>query len=61
MNQELIEADFLRELAEIEAESMGWQPLEQGVYLHKGSDDTEVVITGQATPAMAGMNVLWVV
>jgi hypothetical protein len=30
-------------------------------YLHKGSDDTEVVITGQATPEMAGMNVLWVV
>ncbi len=56
-----IEADFLRELAEIEAESMGWLPLEPGVYLHKGSDDTEVVITGQATPAMAGMNVLWVV
>jgi len=56
-----LEPDFLRELAEIEAESMGWQPLEQGVYLHKGSDDTEVVITGQATTAMAGMNVLWVV
>ncbi len=55
------EADFLRELAEIEVEAMGWQPLEQGVYLHKGSDDTEVVITGQATTAVAGMNVLWVV
>jgi len=27
MNQEHIEVDFLRELAEIEAESMGWQPL----------------------------------
>ncbi len=56
-----LEADFLRELAEIEVESMGWQPLEQGVYLHKGSDETEVLITGQATPEMAGMNVLWVV
>lgn len=54
-------ADFLRELAEIEAESIGWIPLEPGVYFHKGSDDTEVVITGQATAEMAGMNELWVV
>jgi len=56
-----IEADFQRELAEIEAESLGWTPLEPGVYLHKGSDDMEVVITGQATAEMAGINVLWVV
>jgi len=56
-----LEADFLRELAEIEAESMGWTPLEAGVYFHQGSDDTEVVITGQATAEMAGMNVVWVV
>ena len=56
-----LDSDFLRELAEIEAESMGWQPLESGVYLHKGSDDTEVVITGQATAEMAGVNVVWVV
>jgi hypothetical protein len=55
------EADFLRELAEIEAEGMGWMPLEPGVYFHQGSDDTEVVITGQATTAMAGVNVVWVV
>lgn len=40
---------------------MGWQPLEPGVYLHKGSDDTEVVITGQASAEMAGVNVVWVV
>jgi hypothetical protein len=33
-----IEADFWRELAEIEAESMGWTPLEPGVYFHKGLD-----------------------
>lgn len=55
-----LESDFLRELAEIEVESMGWQLLEPGLYFHKGSDDTEVVITGQATTAMAGMTVLWV-
>jgi hypothetical protein len=40
---------------------MGWQPLEPGVYFHQGSDDTEVVITGQAKAEMAGMNVVWVV
>jgi len=56
-----LEADFLRELAEIEAEGMGWTPLEPGVYFHQGSDDTELVITGQATAEMAGMSVVWVV
>ena len=56
-----IEADFQRELAEIEAESMGWTSFDPGVYFHKGLDDTEVVITGQATTAMAGLNVVWVV
>ncbi len=56
------QADFQRELAEIEVESMGWQPLEQGVYLHvSDANAAEVVITGQATTEMAGMNVLWVV
>lgn len=41
------EADFLRELAEIEAESIGWQPLEQGAYLHVGDENaTEVLIVG---------------
>jgi hypothetical protein len=56
-----IEVDFWRELAEIEAESMGWQALDDGVYLHVGSDQAVVEITGCATPAMAGCNVLWVV
>ena len=55
------QADFQRELAEIEVESMGWQLLEPGVYFHKGLDDTEVVITGQATAEMAAVNVMWVV
>lgn len=41
------EADFLRELAELEAESIGWQPLEQGAYLHVEDDQaTEVLIVG---------------
>lgn len=56
-----IEADFWRELAEIEAESIGWQALGDGAYLHLGSDRPEIEITGQATAAMATANVLWVV
>jgi hypothetical protein len=57
-----IQADFESELAEIAAESMGWQQLDAGVYLHAGDDDaTEVLITGQATAAMAGLVVVWLV
>ena len=41
------EAVFLRELAELEAESMGWQPLEPGAYLHVEDDQaTEVLVVG---------------
>ena len=42
-----LEADFQRELAEIEAESIGWQPLEPGAYLHVEDDQaTEVLMAG---------------
>ena len=42
-----IEADFQRELAEIEAESMGWKPLEPGVYLHvSDANAAEVLVVG---------------
>ena len=54
-----IEADFWRELAEIEAESIGWHALGNGAYLHIGSDQPVIEITGQATAAMATTNVLW--
>ena len=42
-----IEADFQRELALLEAESLRWTPLEPGVYLHV-SDETaiEVLVVG---------------
>ena len=56
-----LQADFLRELAEIEAESMGWIPLDDGAYLHVGSEDGVVEIVGLADAGMAGANVLWVV
>ncbi len=55
-----IEADFWRELAEIEAESIGWLPLDAGCYLHVGADQPVVHVVGMATAAMAGSNVLWV-
>lgn len=42
-----LEADFLRELVEIEAESIGWQPLEPGAYLHVSDEEaTEVLVVG---------------
>ena len=42
-----IEADFMRELAEIEAESLGWTPLEPGVYLRVSDENaTEVLVVG---------------
>lgn len=49
-----IEADFWQELAEIEAESLGWQPLEPGVYLHISDDQaTEVLVVGMAQAGAA--------
>jgi hypothetical protein len=43
----MYEADFLRELALIEAESMGWMLLEEGVYLHVSDENaTEVLVVG---------------
>lgn len=56
-----IEADFWRELAEIEAESLGWIALDDRCYLHTGSTQLVIDVVGQATPGMAGANVLWVV
>ena len=60
-NHDQLQADFLRELAEIEAESMGWIPLDDGAYLHLGSDEEAVEIVGFADSGMAGANVLWIV
>ena len=55
-----IQNDFVRELAEIETESMGWIPLDEGAYLHVGSEDGVVEIVGLADAGMAGANVLWI-
>ena len=56
-----IETDFQRELAEIEAESMGWTQLEDGVYLHvSDAIVTEVLVVGVARIDMQAANLLWV-
>jgi hypothetical protein len=36
----LIEVDFWEELAQIQAESIGWIPFDKGAYLHLGSDES---------------------
>ena len=51
----------LSELPQLEIESMGWIPLDDGVYLHLGSEDGVVEIVGLADAGMAGANVLWIV
>ena len=57
-----IEVDFWAELAQIQAESIGWIPLEDGVYLHVRDDNaTEVLVVGLARADMQSSNVLWVV
>lgn len=51
----------LPELAAIEAESVGWQPLGDNAYLHVGDPEGEVItVVGVPDAGMAGMNVLWV-
>lgn len=55
-----IEADFWRELKEIEAEALGWQELGPGSYLHTGSgDDSTIEVVGLPSANMAGLQVLW--
>jgi hypothetical protein len=48
------------ELAQIQAESIGWIPIEVGVYLHVGSDEPVIQVVGLVKEEMAGGNVLWV-
>ena len=54
-----IEEDFWTELAQIKAESIGWIPLEEGAYLHIGSDAPFIQVVGIAKEDMASSNVLW--
>ena len=54
-----LEQDFWAELAQIQAESIGWIPLDEGAYLHVGSDAPVIQVVGNAKAEMAGGNVLW--
>ncbi len=54
-----IEEDFRAEPAQIQAESIGWIPLEEGAYLHIGSDEPVIQVVGIAKAEMSGSNVLW--
>jgi hypothetical protein len=56
-----IESDFWAELAQIQAESIGWIPLEEGVYLHVSDENApEVLVVGLAHADMQSSNVLWI-
>lgn len=51
----------LADLAVIEAESIGWLPMDAGAYLHVGDPEGDVItVTGVPDVGMAGMNVLLV-
>jgi len=54
-----IEQDFWAELAQIQVESIGWIPLDEGAYLHIGSDADVIQVVGIAKAEMAGSNILW--
>ena len=55
------DANLLAELAAIEAESIGWQPLGESAYLHVGDPNAMVIdVVGMPEVGMAGMNVLLV-
>jgi hypothetical protein len=54
-----IEEDFWAELTQIQTESIGWIPLDEGAYLHIGSDEPVIQVVGIAKPEMASSNVLW--
>ncbi len=60
------QTDDLQELKAVQAESIGWQPLGQGAYLHTASRLNEahaavIEVVGLADAGMVGLNVLWLV
>jgi len=53
------EADIAAELAQIQAESLGWTPLEPGAYLHMGDPNATVIeVVGVPHADMKGLTVL---
>ena len=55
-----IEPDFWAELAQIQAESIGWMPLEEGGYLHISSETSIIEVVGIPKSDMQGSTILWV-
>ena len=55
--------DFDQELNELEGESIGWIPIENGAYLHLSNQGREdrVIITGVPDAGLDGENVLLLV
>ena len=53
-----IEEDFWAELAQIQAESIGWIPSDEGAYLHVGSHAPVIQVVGVAKEEMAVSNML---
>ncbi len=48
------------ELAQIQAEAIGWQALGDGAYLHAGDPDAQVIdIVGVVSADMADLNLVW--
>jgi hypothetical protein len=54
-----IEEEFWADLAQIQADLISLIPLDEGAYLHVGSDAPVIQVVGIAKPEMAGSNVLW--
>ena len=55
-----IEADFWGELSQIQAESIGWIPLDEAAYLHIGSETSVIEVVGIPISDMQGSTILWV-
>lgn len=56
-----LDAEVLAELQAFAAESMGWQPFGQGVYLHHGDPSGEegvIEVVGLPDIALVGCNVV---
>ena len=47
------------EQAQIQAESIGWIPMDEGAYLHVESDEPVIQVVGLVKEEMVGSNVLW--
>ncbi len=55
-----LSAEQSTDMEAIQTESIGWQRLEAGAYLHCGAPDATVIeVVGVARASMANSHVLW--